>query len=131
MENSNIGNLMDVTMTKMREMVDVDTIVGTPITTPDGVTIIPVSKVSYGFATGGSDFPVKDKTGFGGGNGAGIKVEPIGFLICKEDNVRMINISKPADGVLDRAIEKTPDIIDMLDHLIGKYVAKKSEESQA
>ena len=56
MENSNIGNLMDVTMTKMREMVDVDTIVGSPITTPDGITIIPVSKVSYGFASGGSDF---------------------------------------------------------------------------
>ena len=59
MENNNIGSLMDVTMTKMREMVDVDTIVGSPITTPDGITIIPVSKVSYGFASGGSDFNLK------------------------------------------------------------------------
>lgn len=125
MENCIISNLMDVTMTKMREMVDVDTIVGTPITTPDGVTIIPVSKVSYGFATGGSDIPVKEKVGFGGGNGAGIKVEPIGFLICKGDNVRMINVTKPADGVLDRAVEKAPDVIEMIDHMIGKYVSKK------
>ena len=60
--------------------------------------------------------------------GAGIKVEPIGFLICKDDNVRMINISKPAEGVLDRAIEKAPDVIDMLDHLIGKYVPKKEDK---
>ena len=128
MENSNIGNLMDTTMEKMRQLVDVDTVVGTPITTPDGVTIIPVSKVSYGLATGGSDLPVKDKVGFGGGNGAGIKVEPIGFLICKGDNVRMINISKPADGVLDRAIEKAPDLIDMIDHLVGKYVPQKTTQ---
>lgn len=127
MENSNIGNLMDVTMTKMREMVDVDTVVGTPITTPDGVTIIPVSKVSYGFAAGGSDFPVKEKSGFGGGNGAGVKVEPVGFLICRDDNVRMINISKPAEGALDRVIEKAPDIIDMLEGLIGKYTESKKE----
>lgn len=127
MENSNIGNLMDVTMTKMREMVDVDTVVGTPITTPDGVTIIPVSKVSYGFAAGGSDFPVREKSGFGGGNGAGVKVEPVGFLICRDDNVRMINISKPAEGALDRVIEKAPDIIDMVEGLIGKYTEGKKE----
>lgn len=125
MEKTIIENLMDTTMEKMRQLVDVDTVVGTPITTPDGVTIIPVSKVSYGFATGGGEYPVKEKPGFGGGNGAGIKVEPVGFLICKDDNVRMINISKPADGVLDRAIEKAPDVIDMLDHLIEKYVSKK------
>lgn len=128
MEKCIIENLMDTTMEKMRQLVDVDTVVGTPITTPDGVTIIPVSKVSYGFATGGGDYPVKDKMGFSGGNGAGIKVEPIGFLICKGDNVRMINISKPADGVLDRAIEKAPDLIDMIDHLVGKYVPQKGTQ---
>lgn len=128
MENSNIGNLMDVTMTKMREMVDVDTIVGSPITTPDGITIIPVSKVSYGFAAGGSDFPVKEKSGFGGGNGAGIKIDPIGFLIVKDGNVRMINVTPPAATTVDRAIEKAPELIDMVDGLISKYVTKKDAQ---
>ncbi len=130
MENSNIGSLMDVTMTKMREMVDVDTIVGSPITTPDGITIIPVSKVSYGFASGGSDFSVKEKGGFGGGNGAGIKIDPIGFLIVKDGNVRMINVTPPASTTIDRAIEKAPEFIDMVDALIAKYVTKKDTASQ-
>ena len=125
MENSNIGSLMDVTMTKMREMVDVDTVVGNPISTPDGITIIPVSKVSYGFASGGSDFAVKEKNGFGGGNGAGIKIDPIGFLIVKDGNVRMINVTPPAATTIDRAIEKAPEFIDMVDALIAKYVTKK------
>lgn len=130
MENSNIGNLMDVTMTKMREMVDVDTVVGTPITTPDGITIIPVSKVSYGFATGGGDYPVKEKTGFSGGNGAGVKVDPIGFLVVKEGNVRMINITPPASSTVDRALEKAPELIDMVDGLISKYVVKKDSAAE-
>ena len=126
MENSNIGNLMDVTMTKMREMVDVDTIVGTPITTPDGITIIPVSKVSYGFASGGSDFPVKEKNGFGGGNGAGIKIDPIGFLVVKEGNVRMINITPPAANTVDRIIDLVPQVIDRVDAFIDKQKAEKT-----
>lgn len=125
MENNNIGSLMDVTMTKMREMVDVDTVVGSPITTPDGITIIPVSKVSYGFASGGSDFNLKTKEGFGGGNGAGIKIDPIGFLIVKDGGVRMINVTPPASTTIDRAIEKAPEFIDMIDALIAKYVNKK------
>jgi len=130
MENSNIGSLMDVTMTKMREMVDVDTVVGSPITTPDGITIIPVSKVSYGFASGGSDFAVKEKNGFGGGNGAGIKIDPIGFLVVKDGGVRMINVTPPAATTIDRAIEKAPEFIDMVDGLIAKYVTKKETPVQ-
>ena len=125
MEKNNIGSLMDVTMSKMREMVDVDTIVGSPITTPDGITIIPVSKVSYGFASGGSDFAMKQNSGFGGGNGAGVKIDPIGFLVVKDGGVRMINVTPPASTTIDRAIEKAPEFIDMIDGLISKYVSKK------
>lgn len=121
----NIGTVMDVTMSKIREMVDVNTIVGAPIETPDGVTIIPVSKVSYAFASGGSDFPVKDKTGFGGGNGAGVKIDPIGFLVLKDGNVRMINITPPAVNTVDRVIEKTPEIIDMIEDLLQKRKNKE------
>lgn len=125
--NSNIGNLMDVTMNKMKDMVDVDTVVGSPVTTPDGVTIIPVSRVSYAFASGGSDFRVKEHSnlGFGGGNGAGVKIDPIGFLVIKDGNVRMMSIMPPANTTVDRVIEKVPEVIDMVEDLIQKH--KKEE----
>lgn len=120
MENSGIGNLLDVTMEKMRGMVDVNTIVGEPINTPDGLTVIPVSKVSFAFASGGSDFQAKDRPAFGGGNGAGVKIEPIGFLIVKEGSVRMVNITPPASTTLDRIIEKAPELMDTVQEFIQK-----------
>ena len=127
MENSNIGNLLDVTMSKIREMVDVDTVVGSPITTPDGITIIPVSRVSYAFATGGSDFRVKEKPGFGGGNGAGVKIDPIGFLIVKEGNVRMVSITPPANNTIDRVIEKAPELMDTVENFLKKRTPEEKE----
>ena len=120
MEKSGIGNLLDVTMEKMRGMVDVNTIVGEPIQTPDGLTVIPVSKVSFAFASGGSDFQAKDRPAFGGGNGAGVKIEPIGFLIVKEGSVRMVNITPPASTTLDRIIEKAPELMDTVQEFIQK-----------
>ena len=118
---------MEVTMAKLKEMVDVNTIVGTPITTPDNITIIPVSKVSFGFASGGYDFPApaKDKGGFGGGNGAGVKIEPIGFLVIKDGNVRMINIAPPAGTTIDRLVELIPEVIDRIDTFIDKRKTEK------
>lgn len=125
MENNNIGNLMDITMSKMREMVDVDTVVGSPITTPDGITVIPVSRVSYAFASGGSDFRAKEKPGFGGGNGAGVKIEPIGFLVVKDGNVRMMSITPPAVNTVDRIIEKAPELIDTFEEFLSKQKKDK------
>ena len=123
--DSNIGNLRNVTMTKIREMVDVDTVVGSPFNTPDGITIIPVSKVSYAFGGGGGDYPVKEKGGFGGGSGAGIKIDPIGFLVIKDGTGRMITITPPAANTVDRVIEKAPELIDMVEDLINKQAEKK------
>ena len=113
-------------MSKLKEMVDVNTIVGEPITTPDGITIIPVSRVSFGLASGGSDFPVKEKSGFGGGNGAGVKIEPIGFLVIKDGNVRMVNIAPPAGTTVDRLVELIPDVIDRVDAFIDKRKAESA-----
>jgi len=126
-EKSNIGNLMDTTMNRLHEIVDVDTVVGSPITTPDGITIIPVSKVSYAFASGGSDFSMKAQSGagFGGGNGAGVKIDPIGFLVVKEGNVRMISITPPAACTLDRVIEKAPELMDTVQDFLNKRKAPK------
>ena len=127
MENSNIGNLMDITMQKIHEMVDVNTVVGKPITTPDGITVIPVSKVSYAFASGGSDFRVKDKPGFGGGNGAGVKIEPIGFLVVRDGNVRMVSITPPASNTIDRVIEKAPELMDTVERVLKKRSGEDAE----
>ena len=129
-ENSKISSLLDTTLQKIREMVDVNTVVGAPISTPDGITIIPISKVSYAFAAGGSDFRVKEKTnmGFGGGNGAGVKIEPIGFLIVQNGSVRMINVMPPASTTIDRVVEKAPEVIDMVEDLIQKHKKEKKSE---
>ena len=127
MENSNIGNLMEVTMQKIHDMVDVNTVVGTPITTPDGITVIPVSRVSYAFASGGSDFRVKDKPGFGGGNGAGVKIDPIGFLVVKDGNVRMVSITPPASNTIDRVVEKAPELMDTIESFLKKRTPEDKE----
>ena len=127
MENSNIGSLMETTMNKIRDMVDVDTVVGSPITTPDGITVIPVSRVSYAFATGGSDFRVKEKPAFGGGNGAGVRIDPIGFLVVKDGNVRMVSITPPANNTIDRVIEKAPELMDTVEAFFKKRTAEAAE----
>jgi sporulation protein YtfJ len=124
MENP-ISELMNVTMTKMKDMVDVNTIVGEPITSPDGITLVPVSRVSFGFASGGSEFPIKESSGFGGGNGAGVKIDPIGFLVVKDGNVRMLNIAPPPGTTVDRLLDMVPDVLDRIDGYINK---KQNEE---
>ena len=95
--------------------------------TPDGITIIPVSRISYAFASGGSDFRVKDKPGFGGGNGAGVKIEPIGFLVVRDGNVRMVSITPPASNTIDRVIEKAPELMDTVERVLKKRSGEDAE----
>ena len=112
-----LPNMLENTIAKIREMVDVNSVIGTPITTPDGVTIIPVSKVSVGFGGGGSDFSNKNPNAelpFGGGVGGGVKVTPICFLIVKDGNVRMMPVAAPANTTADRIVEMVPDTLDKL-----------------
>ena len=111
-----IGDLMSATMEKIREMVDVNTIVGQPIRA-ENVTIIPVSKVSFGFASGGSDFATKNQkpeadNAFGGGSGAGVNISPIAFLIVKEDSVRLLPVAPPAGTAVDRVVEAAHAALD-------------------
>ena len=116
-----IGNLMDTTMNKIKEMIDVNTIIGEPITAPDGTLIIPVSKVSYGFASGGSDLPTKkeNKDCFGGGSGAGVTIQPVAFLSVYKGNVKLIPIEK-FDGASDRIVGMIPDMIDKVKEVFKK-----------
>ena len=124
--NGNLGKIMDTTMEKIRNIVNVDTVVGTPIVTPDGITIIPVSRVSYAFASGGCDFRVQENPnmGFGCGNGAGVRIEPVGFLTIKDGSARMINLTPPAVNTIDRMIEKAPEIIELVQELLQKDTGK-------
>lgn len=107
-----LPNMLDKTIAKIREMVDVNSVIGDPITTPDGVTILPVSKISVGVGGGGSDF-AKNQA-FGGGVGGGVKVTPVCFLIIKDGAVRMMPVAQPASTTADRIVEMVPDTIDKL-----------------
>lgn len=97
--NHPIQDVLQTTMSKLREMVDANTVIGQPIATQDGVTLIPVSRLSFGFATGGSDFgkaPNVSKN-FGGGAGAGVNVVPVAFLIVKGGSVKLLPVAPPSD----------------------------------
>ncbi|MCC8182190.1 MAG: GerW family sporulation protein [Clostridiales bacterium] len=132
-----INDVLNMTMERLKEMVDVNTVVGKPITTPDGVTVIPISKVSVGFASGGSDFVPKnlpaDKANcFGGGSGAGVSVVPVSFLVVHGDNVRIINANPMPDGTVEKAINLVPEVVDKITAVISEMQSKKKpEEEQA
>ena len=117
-------DLMHSTMEKIHEMVDTNTIVGQPITTPDGVTLIPISKVSFGFGSGGGDYGKVQPKDFGGGAGAGVKIDPVAFLVIKEGTTRVLPVAVPASTTLDRVVEMVPDLMDKVE----KYFDKKKEE---
>ena len=111
---NNVEGLMGVSVEKIREMVDANTIVGTPITVGDGVTLIPISKVTYGFASGGSDLPSKsNKELFGGGAGAGIHITPVAFLTIKDGEINLLPVVSKPDS-LDRLISMIPEAVDKL-----------------
>ena len=123
-----LPNMLENTISKIREMVDVNSVIGNPITTPDGVTIIPVSKVSVGFGGGGSDYAKSTKDAFGGGAGGGVKVTPICFLIVKDGAVRMMPVAAPASTTADRIVEMVPDTLDKIVSFIDSH-SKKSENA--
>ena len=127
MSNS-LPNMLENTIAKIRDMVDVNSVVGEPITTPDGVTIIPVSKVSVGFGGGGSDYVSKNvnkqDNPFGGGAGGGVKVTPVAFLIVKDGTVRMLPVAAPANTTADRLVEMVPDVLDKVSNFIDSHTKK-------
>lgn len=123
-----IQGLMDVTLDKIRSMIDANTVIGSPINMADGTMVLPVSKISFGFASGGSDFPSKTpRELFGGGGGAGMSITPIAFLIVQKENVRLIQLSDTSNNV-DRAIGMMPEMVDKISGLFSK---KKTEDETA
>ena len=112
--NNRVEGLMGVSVEKIRELVDANTVVGAPMQMGDGITLIPVSKVSYGFASGGTDLPTQ-KPGdlFGGGAGAGIQITPVAFLTIKDGEINLLPVVSKPDS-LDRLISMIPEAVDKL-----------------
>lgn len=115
-----IQGLMGVTIDKIREMVDTSTIIGDPIHVDAGTTIIPVSRVTFGFASGGSDVaPKSEKQMFGGGTGAGVSVTPVAFLVISGGNVRTVQLIEKVTAV-DNAIAALPDVVEKIAAMLKK-----------
>jgi len=117
-----IEGLMQTAMESIKSMVDVNTILGDPVETPDGNVIVPVSRVSLGFAAGGTEYEVEEKKEqkgfpFGGGTGGGIAVNPVAFLVVGQGHVRLL----PVDGnaVVDRLIDMAPRIVEQIQEMVG------------
>ena len=123
MDKRPISELMETTMQKVREMVDANTIIGEPITTEDGTTLIPVSKLFMGFAGGGSDLAKKETppTGaFGGGIGAGLRIDPVAFIVARGDKIEMLHISPQAKSTMDKIIDAVPDVLEKVTEFLDK-----------
>ena len=132
MSENQLNGFLGVTMDKIKEMVDVNTVIGDPIPTQDGTTVSPISRVSYGFASGGTDLPAKaqpNKGLFAGGSGAGITITPIAFLAVKNGSVRILQI-EPYFSPVDRALEKIPDVMDKLNALVQNFRGEQPPQEE-
>lgn len=123
-----IEGLMTTAMSSIREMIDVNTIIGEPIETKDNVTIVPISKVGFGFASGGTEFDKKDerkqqnedqcKLPFGGGSGAAVSINPVAFLVVNGDNIKLLPINHRSS--IDKLLDYVPDLIEKMNKMMGQ-----------
>lgn len=133
-KNHPIDSLMLTAMTSIENMIDVNTVVGEMITSPDGTVIIPVSKVCFGFAAGGSEFNTNKlnkfsenaKLPFGGGSGAGVNIAPMGFLVVKDGNTKLLSMD--GTNAVDRLVDMVPDVVNKANTLIQKVVDKPNDK---
>lgn len=128
MEKKNpLNDLMRSAMEKVREMADTNAIVGQPITTPDGVTLIPISKVSMGFGCGGGDYGKVQPKSFGGGSGAGVNIAPVAFLVIRDGVTRVLPVAVPPVSTVDRVVEMVPGVLDRVEKFFDKKEDKDLE----
>ncbi len=127
-----LEGILGVSMEKIREMVDVNTIIGDPISAPNGTTIIPISKVSFGFASGGSDLPTQAAEKFAGGSGAGVTVKPQAFIVIKNDgDVELLELGEAGKtSPLEGVVEAIPGVIGKIKDLVGKKKNQSEDEAE-
>ncbi len=118
--SKNLSEVIGASMSKIREMVDSNTVVGSPISAGEGVTLIPISRITFGLVSGGGDIPVKDTAGtFAGGAGCGVKIIPVAIIVIQGERVRVLPIGEPASSAAERAVEQLPILIDKISELVS------------
>ncbi|MBR5071213.1 MAG: sporulation protein YtfJ [Oscillospiraceae bacterium] len=123
-----VNLLTEVALNKIRALTDTGTVIGEPITLPNGSTTVPVSRVSFGFASGGSDLPSsKQADMFGGGVGGGVTITPIAFLVTQGDSVKIMQLDT-IGSTADNFVRTLPDLVDRISKLTGKNTDKKDED---
>ena len=137
-----IEGLMTTAMNSIQDMIDVNTIIGEPIETSNNIVIIPISKVSFGFAAGGSEFKgetideykkvdkeeaIQYRLPFGGGSGAGVTINPVAFLVITQDNVRLMPVNH--SSCVDRLLDYMPDVIEKANNIMNKHMQNKKEQT--
>ncbi len=129
-ERNTIQEIMGVSMDKIREMVDINTIIGEPISSPDGTIIIPVSKVSFGFVSGGSDLPTQAADKFAGGAGAGVTVKPQSFIVIKKDgDVKLLEMGEKASPI-ESVVDALPDLVEKIKSLLPEKDKDKIKDKK-
>jgi sporulation protein YtfJ len=132
MDNHPIENLLKSTMENLKDMIDVNTIVGDAVESKDGSLIIPISKVSFGFVSGGSEFnngvgeKIESKYPFGGGSGAGITVKPVAFLVTKGDSIRLLSLDH--QNTYDKIVDSVPQLMDYIKGMVSSCKDKKCDK---
>ena len=127
-EQHPISGIMGITMDKLKEMVDVNTIIGDPIKIDEKTTVIPISKVSFGFASGGSDLPAKQpKDLFGGGSGAGVSIQPLAFLIISDGNAKLLQMAVNA-STPNALVNLIPDVVEKISGMVNKDKKDSAKE---
>ncbi len=132
MKDQSATRILGTTIEKIKDLVDTSTIIGEPIKISDRITVVPISKVTYGFASGGSDFPSKKSSGefFGGGGGAGITVSPVAFLVVNGDVVTVRNIGGGSESTVEKVVTMVPELVNTISGLVDKYVVKKEDTDE-
>lgn len=129
MPASNIGDLTDSSMKNLRTLIDSNSVIGAPINTPDGGVILPVSKVSFAFASGGGDLPSAQKEKFGGGSGGGVTITPIAFLVVKGESIHLLQVQSYS-STADRVVGMVPEVIDKVSGFVSSFSKKDQTKSE-
>ncbi|MBQ8588558.1 MAG: GerW family sporulation protein [Clostridia bacterium] len=136
MEKHPIEGLMSEAMEHIKQMIDVNTIVGNPVTTPDGTTIIPISRVAFGFGAGGSEFsaaPDSKPDGqalFGGGSGGGVSINPVAFLVVNSEQIKLLPVSR-SSSTTDKLIDLVPELVNKFNKIANEIMDKKAAKKEA
>lgn len=129
MKDQSASGILATAIDRIKEMVDCQTIIGDTIDAGEGIKIIPISKVTYGFASGGSDFPTKtSKELFGGGGGAGVTISPVAFLVIKDGDVSVKYVSEGAENSAERIISMVPDVVNKVTDVVTKFKSDKTTD---